>query len=313
MALYRDHLPQTEGRPFLTDGGLETTLLFHEKLPLPCFAAFDLLRTDAGTETLKRYYRAYAELAVSQEMGLMLDSVGWRASADWGFKLGYDAATLDAVNRRSITFLEEIRTSLATASTPMVISGAMGPRGDGYRPDARMTAAEARLYHQAQAHTLSETAADMLTAFTINYVEEAIGIALAARHAQMPVAISFTLETDGRLPSGQSLAEAVRQTDDATDGYPQYFMINCAHPLHFAHVLREPFPGRDRIRGLRANASKRSHAELDESPDLDIGDPAELGDDYRALSQQLPQLSIFGGCCGTDLRHVSAMARALKA
>lgn len=313
MTLYRDRLPQLDGKSFLTDGGMETTLLFHEQTPLPCFAAFPLLQTAEGTEMLRRYYQSYAELAVAQDMGFMLESAGWRASADWGQKLGYDAAALATVNRRSITLLEEIRSTTATASSPMVISGAIGPRGDGYRTDARMTVGEAQRYHEVQVQTLSETAADLVTAYTINYVEEAIGIAQAARRTHMPVAISFTLETDGRLPSRQSLTDAIRQIDSATDGYPHYFLINCAHPTHFASVLEDFFPVQERLRGLRANASKRSHAELDDSPDLDIGDPEELGDNYRELCQLLPHLRIFGGCCGTDLRHVSAIARAVEA
>ncbi len=312
MARYRDGLPQLASQPFLTDGGLETTLLFHERLPLPHFAAFDLLRTEAGTNILKRYYESYAALAVAHGMGLILDSASWRASPDWGAKLGYDAITLAEANRRSIALLEEIRTAAATESTPMVISGALGPRGDGYRTESRMSSNEAMRYHQVQVHELAETEADMLTAFTINYVEEAIGIAMAARRAAMPAVISFTLETDGRLPSGQTLPDAIQHTDDATDGYPQYYMINCAHPAHFAEVLRDPAPWRERIRGIRANASRRSHAELDESPDLDIGNPLELAEDYRTLRRELPHMTIFGGCCGTDLRHVSAIATALQ-
>ncbi len=312
MTLYRDRLPQMSNQPFLTDGGLETTLLFYEGLPLPHFAAFDLLRTAEGRDVLMRYYTAYAQLAVAQGTGLMLDSVSWRASPDWGAKLGYDATTLAEANRRSITMLEEIRAATATESTPMVISGALGPRGDGYRAESRMSANEAMRYHQTQVQCFADSNADMVTAFTINYVEEAIGIVMAARRAEMPVAISFTLETDGRLPSGQTLAEAIHQTDDATDGEPQYYMINCAHPSHFADVLRDPAPWRDRLRGIRANASQRSHAELDESTDLDSGNPIELGDSYRALRRQVPSLGIFGGCCGTDLRHVTAIAEALK-
>lgn len=312
MALYRERLPQLSQQPFLTDGGLETTMMFHENLPLPCFAAFDLLRSSTGREALQRYYRSYAELAASVEMGLILDSPTWRASHDWGFKLGYDTAALADVNRRSIALLHDLRETAATTSLPLVISGALGPRGDGYRAESRMSAKHAMHYHQTQVDSLAEADADMVTAYTMNYVDEAVGIALAARECAMPVALSFTVETDGRLPSGQTLAEAIVQTDEATDGFPQYYLINCAHPTHFASVLHDRAPWRDRIRGLRANASRRSHAELDESPDLDIGNPVELGEDYRALRRQMPALSIFGGCCGTDVRHVAAIAAAVK-
>ncbi len=204
----------------------------------------------------------------------------------------------------------EIRKACETASTPMVISGNLGPRGDGYRAETRMSVAEARAYHAPQIETFAQTDADMVAAFTLNYVGEAIGIVLAAREATMPVAISFTLETDGHLPSGDTLAEAIRRSDEETGGYAAYYMINCAHPSHFEHVLRAGGGWRERIRGLRANASKRSHAELDECPDLDVGNPMELGAEYRALREWLPRLSLVGGCCGTDHRHIAAIAHA---
>jgi S-methylmethionine-dependent homocysteine/selenocysteine methylase len=209
--------------------------------------------------------------------------------------------------------LLEIRAAWETPETPVVISGNLGPRGDGYRPEARMVTAEARDYHAPQIETFARTDADMVAAFTMNYVEEAIGIAAAAKASAMPVAISFTLETDGRLPAGDTLQRAVEITDAETDGYPAYYMINCAHPTHFERVLRDGGAWRERIRGLRANASARSHAELDESTDLDAGNPRELGGQYRALRSLLPRMSVVGGCCGTDHRHVDEICRALTA
>lgn len=310
MTQYRSNLPQLNGHLFLSDGGLETTLVFHEGLALPHFAAFDLLKDDAGTEILRRYFTRYAELAAVCGVGVVLEAPTWRANSDWGAKLGHDAKSLAVLNRKSIELLEEVRARFETDDRPAVISGNLGPRGDGYRANARMTAAQAREYHAPQINVFAKTTADMVSAFTLNYVEEAIGITQAAREATMPVAISFTLETDGRLPSGQSLPEAIQQTDDVSSGYPAYYMINCAHPTHFKSVLREDGAWRNRIRGLRANASKRSHAELDASPDLDIGNPDELGSDYRALRQVLPQLTVLGGCCGTDHRHIEAIGRA---
>lgn len=310
MTQYRSNLPQLNGHLFLSDGGLETTLVFHEGLALPHFAAFDLLKDDAGTEILRRYFTRYAELAAVCGVGVVLEAPTWRANSDWGAKLGHDAKSLAVLNRKSIELLEEVRARFETDDRPAVISGNLGPRGDGYRANARMTAAQAREYHAPQINVFAKTTADMVSAFTLNYVEEAIGITQAAREAAMPVAISFTLETDGRLPSGQSLPEAIQQTDEVSSGYPAYYMINCAHPTHFKSVLREDGAWRNRIRGLRANASKRSHAELDASPDLDIGNPDELGSDYRALRQALPQLTVLGGCCGTDHRHIEAIGRA---
>ncbi|MDP3069374.1 MAG: homocysteine S-methyltransferase family protein [Opitutaceae bacterium] len=307
MSKYRHHLPQLDGRLFLSDGGLETTLIFHEGLTLPYFAAFDLLKDDAGTEILRRYFARYAGLARTRGLGAVLESPTWRANPEWAAKLGYDARALAQANRRGIALLAAVRTEFESADSPVVVSGNLGPRGDGYRPDARMTARQAQDYHAPQVEVFAASEADMVAAFTMNYVEEAIGIACAARAAGMPVAIAFTLETDGRLPSGQTLAEAIRLTDEASEGHPAYYMINCAHPTHFDSVLREAGAWRVRLRGLRANASKRSHAELDASPDLDIGDPDELGREYRALRELLPQLAVLGGCCGTDHRHVEAI------
>jgi S-methylmethionine-dependent homocysteine/selenocysteine methylase len=246
-------------------------------------------------------------------MGLVLESATWRASSDWGQKLGYDAAGLADANRRSVGLLLEIRKAFETPATPMVISGAIGPRGDGYIADTRMSAQEAAAYHRTQIETLAGTDADMVAAFTMNYVEEAVGIVLAARDAAMPVAISFTLETNGRLPSGDTLEQAIVRTDRETGGYAAYFMINCAHPTHFRRVLEGGGAWVERIRGLRANASKRSHAELNDSPDLDAGDPQALGGEYRELHTLLPALAVVGGCCGTDDRHVDALCHALRA
>jgi len=311
MVRHRHSLPQASPPVFLTDGGIETTLIFHEGWELPDFAAFELLRTEAGTETLRRYYSRYAEMAVRHGAGLVLESATWRASEDWGRRLGYTAGTLAAANRAAIAVLEEVRAEFGSARTPVVISGCVGPRGDGYVPSLVMSAVEAERYHDAQVATFTTSAADMVTAITMNYEAEAIGIARAARHAGMPVAISFTVETDGHLPTGQTLAAAIRAVDAATDGYVSYYMINCAHPSHFEGELRSGAPEFARIRGLRANASSKSHAELNESLELDSGDPEALGAEYARICEVMPQLSIFGGCCGTDHRHVERIAEAV--
>jgi homocysteine S-methyltransferase len=193
-----------------------------------------------------------------------------------------------------------------------VVNGVVGPRGDGYRVEERMSAAVARLYHSEQIKSFSSAGADMVSAITMNYPDEAIGIALAARDAGMPVVISFTVETDGRLASGDSIGEAVNAVDLATEGYPTYFMINCAHPSHFDGVLPENAAWLGRIRGVRANASHKSHAELDEATTLDDGDPIDLGQRYRALHRSLPRMNVLGGCCGTDHRHIAAIAEAMS-
>jgi homocysteine S-methyltransferase len=313
MSQYRHRLPQLGSTLFLTDGGLETTLVFHDKLPLPHFAAFDLLRTPEGTEKLRRYFETYTRIALQRRVGIVLEAPTWRANADWAAKLGYDRESLADANRSGIGLLLEVRAALESADTPIVISGNIGPRGDGYRPEQRMSVAEAFRYHSAQVETFASTDADMIGAFTMNYVEEAVGIALACRARAMPRALSFTLETDGKLPSGQTLLEAIERVEAESDDYPVYYMINCAHPTHFESMLDELGAKVRRIRGLRANASRRSHAELDASTDLDAGDPLELSHEYRVLQRKLPALSVVGGCCGTDHRHVAAIASALTA
>ena len=310
MTRYRNALPQLGGDFFLTDGGIETTLIFHEGLDLPDFAAFDLLKRPEGKGALRKYYRTYAALAKRFGAGLILESATWRASADWGARLGYDEKALADANRQAIRLLEEIRDEFAGDAMKVIISGCVGPRGDGYIPTQAMSEEKAEAYHREQVETFAETEADMVCAITMNYSEEAVGITRAAQRASMPVAISFTVETDGRLPTGQTLRAAIEQVDAATSGYPSYYMINCAHPTHFEHVLAEGESWAKRIRGLRANASRKSHAELNESPELDVGDPVELGMQHARLKRRLSQLNVLGGCCGTDHRHVEQIAAA---
>ncbi len=302
---YRAKLPQLDGGLFLTDGGIETSLIYHQGLELPLFAAFDLLKDDEGTEALRRYYEPYAALANERGLGFVLESPTWRASPRWASELGYSDEELDALNRKAIALMEELRDRIDDGEAPIVISGCIGPQDDGYSPATKLSATDARDYHATQIGTFRDTTADMVTAVTMTYVDEAVGIARAAAEAGLPSAISFTLETDGKLPSGQGLGEAIGQVDVETGSAPAYYMINCAHPTHFESVLETGAPWVERIRGLRANASTKSHAELDEATELDEGDPADLGARYTALRSRLPKLSVLGGCCGTDHRHVA--------
>jgi S-methylmethionine-dependent homocysteine/selenocysteine methylase len=297
---------------FLTDGGLETVLIFHEGFELPEFAAFVLLDSDEGRQALRRYFRAYADVARDQGIGCILESMTYRASEDWGAKLGLSPAQVADRNRKGIALLEDIRSDYEDEIPHVVISGCMGPRYDGYNAEDRMTAAQSAAYHRPQIATFRETAADMVAAYTLPYVAEGAGVAMAAREEGMPAVISFTVETDGRLPSGETIRDAVEQIDELTDSAPAYYMINCAHPTHFADALGDG-PWTDRVRAVRANASAKSHAELDESSELDEGDPVDLGRQYVALAKQLRRLTVVGGCCGTDHRHVAEICSALKA
>ena len=311
MSRYRKRLPQLEGRLFLADAGLETVLTFQQGIALPSFASFVLLREPAGRAALLAYFERFARLAQEHGTGLVLETPTWRANPDWAHALGYTELALAEANRAAVALVASVRDAFDAPAHPIVISGNIGPRGDGYRVGQRMGAAGARDYHLPQVATFAATEADMVSALTITYPDEAIGIVDAAAACDMPVAVSFTLEVDGLLPSGDTLAEAIARTDLETGSHAAYYMVNCAHPTHVEPALLEPGPWRERLRGLRANASRRSHAELDEATELDDGDPEELGDEYLALSAVLPHLNVAGGCCGTDERHVAAIARSL--
>jgi homocysteine S-methyltransferase len=305
----RGALPFAPDRVFLAEGGQETELLFHEGMELPCFASFPLLDTAEGRAALRRYYVPYLEVARRHGLGLVLDAPTWRANADWGAQLGYDAARLADANRAAVDFVEELRRH--AAGEPIILVNApIGPRGDAYSPSTLMTAEEAEEYHRPQLTTLARTTADLVTALTLTYPDEAIGITRAARAAGLPVVVSFTVETDGRLPSGHALGEAIELVDAATDGAPTFFMVNCAHPTHFSSALTPGAGWLDRVGGLRCNASAKSHAELDESEELDEGDVGELAALHRELRGRLGHVRLLGGCCGTSHLHVAAISAA---
>ncbi|MFC1680869.1 homocysteine S-methyltransferase family protein [Pseudomonadota bacterium] len=313
MGKYRSNLPQLAGKFFLTDGGMGTTLIFHKGIDLPHFCAFHLLNDKAGLETLHEYFRSYAAIARDCGLGLILDSgPTWRASADWGNKLGYSHEALEKANRKAIDMLSEIREEFENENTWVVISGCMGPRGDGYEPGRMMTSQEAQRYHAEQIETFSSTIADQVTAMTMTYAEEAIGIIRAAQAADLPAIISFTVEIDGRLPTGQTIGDAINTVDDATAGGAAYYMINCAHPTHFINALSNKASWTARIKGVRLNASTLSHAELNEAEDLDDGDPVELGALVSNIHNTFPHINVVGGCCGTDTRHIREFAAHIK-
>ena len=308
-AKYRNNLPQLSDDLFLTDGGFETTLVFHKGFDLPAFAAFPLLKTEEGRQAMREYFDRYIPLATQNGLGFVLEGPTWRANPDWAVKIGYSPEELQEANHEAIAFMEEIRDRHEAEQSKMPISGSIGPQGDGYNPSSFMSVEEAEQYHQWQIGTFKDTAADFVTSFTICYAEEAVGIVRAAQNADIPVAIGFTLETDGKLPSGQSLKDAIEQVDRETGNLPIYYMVNCAHPTHFMDVLAVE-PWAERIRAIRANSSKMSHAELDNAEKLDEGNPQEFGEEYLILRSKLPKLNILGGCCGTDHRHLESVCQA---
>jgi S-methylmethionine-dependent homocysteine/selenocysteine methylase len=298
-------LPQL-GSDFLTDGGLETTLVFHRGLDLPHFAAFPLLDTAEGRRELERYYETYLAIATGRNAGFVIDTPTWRASKDWAPRLGYDLPGLHRINQESVAFIALLRARWETPGSLCVLNGVIGPRGDGYQ-GGDMDAAEAEDYHAFQAEIFAASDADMISAVTMNTIGEAIGVARAAKAVDMPCVVSFTVETDGNLVGGASLREAVEATDAETGGWPAYYMVNCAHPSHFAHVPERGEAWVDRIGGIRANASAKSHAELDQSTELDVGDVSDFGRRYAALKKACPALRVLGGCCGTDHTHIESI------
>lgn len=289
---------------------METTLVFQEGIELPHFASCDLLRSAEGRQKLRDYYRGYAALARQQGVGFIIESATWRSNPDWSAELGYNDEMFRFVNKEAITLCQEIKREFATASSPMVVSGCIGPRGDGYQAQHKMTVQQAMDYHQTQIDLLRDAGAELISAMTITYHDEAAGIVLAARQAKIPVVISFTVETDGHLPSGETLQQAIESVDKLSGAYTAYYMINCAHPSHFRDRLHSQANWCKRIYGIRANASCKSHAELDESTELDEGNPVELGQLYTELLQILPHANILGGCCGTGHAHISEIHRA---
>jgi S-methylmethionine-dependent homocysteine/selenocysteine methylase len=305
-------LPQL-ARLALTDGGLETDLIFNRGIELPCFSSVVLLRTAEGRAALEAYYRPYLELARRLRTTFVLESPTWRASPDWAAPLGLTLEELDQLNAAAVDVMLSLRAEHATPEFEIVVSGCIGPRGDGYDPGKIMAASEATEYHAHQASVLASSGADMLSAITMTNVNEAVGVTRAAADLGRPVAISFTVETDGRLPTGDTLGEAVRAVDEATNGYPAYFMVNCAHPDHFAAALDDRAAWVSRIRGVRANASRCSHDELNAMTELDAGNPAEFGRLHRDLLTKHPHIRVLGGRCGTDIRHVTAIAEACTA
>jgi homocysteine S-methyltransferase len=310
MANYRRELPQLTGDLFLTDAGIETDLMFNHGIEIREFAAHTLLPDQAGREALANYLRGFLSLAKQHDAGLILDSQTWKAHMHWAGDLDADEQELHDANQDAIAFIAGLRDEFADNGKPIVLNGVIGPRGDAYAPEAEVAASESEEYHARQIGWLAGTEVDMVTALTFTQSDEAIGVVRAARSAGLPIVISFTVETDGRLPTGQPLEEAIRAVDEATDSAAAYFMVNCAHPDHFFHVLDDA-DWAQRIRGLRCNASRLSHAELDECEELDDGDPVELAEQYKSIMKTMPWLNVFGACCGSDLRHVTEIARAV--
>nr|WP_319385136.1 homocysteine S-methyltransferase family protein [uncultured Roseibium sp.] len=295
-------------RFYLSDGGLETYLIFEKGYELPCFSAAVLLDSEDGRRDLAEYYERFLQIARQSGRGFVLDAPTWRAGVAWAGPLGQSVLEVLQTNERAVRFVSEIRDRRETEALPILVNGLVGPSGDAYAPDEMLSYQDALLIHAPQIHALGRAGVDMISAMTLTHAGEAVGIVRAAAEIDIPVVIAFTLETDGRLPSGQSLADAIGEVDAATGNGPAYYMINCAHPDHFRNVLETGGAWTSRIGGIRSNASRMSHAELDEAETLDDGDPGELGRLNAELMRFLPNIRVVGGCCGTDHRHVGCIA-----
>lgn len=295
---------------YLTDGGLETSLIFNQGVPLNEFAAFELLLTSSGKDELKKYYSPYLKLAATNIIPFILETPTWRANSDWGRKLGYTNDELIAININAVGFMCEIAKE-QNCKSDIIVSGSIGPRGDGYAVENNMTTKEAYNYHYNQIKAFEIVDVDLITALTLNYTEEAIGVVLGAKKSNLPVVISFTVELDGKLPSGRSLKDSIFEVDAKTNNYPCHYMINCAHPNHFIDILSPDDNWINRISGIRANSSTKSHQELDNATELDRGNKYDLALKYKELRQILPNLNVFGGCCGTDISHIEAICNML--
>lgn len=300
-------LPQLSGQMFITDGGVETHLIFNLGHDVEHFAVFQLNDDEAGRQAMRDYYRPYITIAKSAGQGYLFDTNTWRANADWGALVGYDAEHLRAVNITAVTFCREMAQEFEAEGVPTLVSGAIGPRRDAWQFDAQMSVFEAENYHAAQITAFADAGADFVTAYTLTNTPEAIGIANQAKAQGVDCVLSFTLEVDGNLPGGKPLSQAIAEVDRATGNYPAYYMINCVHPVHFATTIRHAGAWVDRIGGLRVNASMKSHAELDESETLDIGDFNDLAQRFNRLMPLMPNLRVLGGCCGTDHRHIGTI------
>ena len=311
MTEKRRDLPQLAGGLFLTDAGLETDLIFNHGIDIPEFAAHTLLAHSAGRYALAQYFRGFLSLARRRKTGFILDSQTWKAHSHWAEDLGCNEQELRDINLQAIDFIACLRDEYSCNAGPVVLNAVIGPRGDAYAPESVVGAKESEDYHAQQIGWLADTEVEMVSALTFTQSSEAIGIVNAARRVGLPIVVSFTVETDGALPGGQALDDAIAEVDRATDRAAAYYMVNCAHPDHFSDVLAD-MELSQRIRGLRCNASRCSHEELDAADELDAGDPREFGVLYRSLVDKMPWINVLGGCCGADLRHVTEVAIAVE-
>ncbi|WP_135501055.1 homocysteine S-methyltransferase family protein [Roseovarius aestuariivivens] len=305
-------LPQSQGRLMTCGGGFETWLQYVDGFELRHFCAFELIDDPRGRACLADYHRKLVEAAVANGVGVINEGLHYRASRDWGTLIGYSREALEEINIRGIEFYKDFAREYKSEATPMLVGGVIGPRGDAYNVGRTPDEAEAEDYHAEQILTFKKAGADLVTAATFSSVAEATGLTRAAKAAGMPVVISFFVAKGGKLKGGETLEEAIAQVDAATDSAPAYYMINCTHPTEF-------MPGLDdggwvrRLGGFMPNAVAMDTLDLCKLGHLEDGDPAELGGQMADLARRYPHINVWGGCCGTDGRHIGEITRQVAA
>jgi len=308
-----DFPPRLENKFYLTEGGSETEILYKWSFELPEFAMFTLLDDPEADNVIRGMFRRYFDVAAEHGTAMLLNGHDYRASPDWGAKLGYSSEDLRNVQHRVIRFLDDLRAEYADRVSDVYIAACIGPRGDAYGTGGDISADESEDYHSVQLHNLDGTAADMAVAATFNNVPEAIGVIRAANSIGIPIGVSLTLTPEGRLRSGPSLREAIETIDEASGGGAVWFGTNCAHPVEFEPALADAGPWLERLRYIRPNAAKMDKIALCSLGHLEDGDPVELGQQMGEVARRFPRVDILGGCCGTDERHLSQIAQNVNA
>ncbi len=305
-------LPQQSGRLMTSADGFETWMQYVDGFTLRHFCGFELLNDPRGAACLRDYHRKIVEAAVANGFGVINEGLHYRASKDWGTLIGFSREGLEEINIRGIEFYRDFAREYGTPETPMIVSGAIGPKGDAHNIGRVPDAAEAEDYHADQILTMRKAGVDQVTAMTFSGVEEAIGFCRAAKAAELPVVVSFFVARGGRLKGGESLQEAITRVDAATDAAPAYFMINCTHPTEFEAGLAAG-AWTARLGGFMPNAVAAETLDLCRLGHLEDGDPDELGGQMAELARRFTHANVWGGCCGTDSRHIGQIARQVSA
>jgi homocysteine S-methyltransferase len=302
------YLPQLNGCGMTCGGGFETWLQYVDGFELRHFCAFELINDERGVACLTDYHRKLVEASVENGFGVINEGLHYRASRDWGELIGFSREGLEEINIRGIEFYKDFAREYQSDETPMIVGGVIGPRGDAYDIGRTPDAAEAEDYHSEQILTFKKAGADQVTAATFSSVKEATGLARAAKSAGMPVVISFFVARGGKLNGGETLEEAIASVDAATDNAPAYYMVNCTHPTEFEPGLTDGDWSR-RLGGFMPNAVAMETLDLCKLGHLEDGDPKELGGQMAGLARRFPHINVWGGCCGTDGRHIGQIAK----